>query len=59
MEDRPFVPVSTVVMEGVPRDLKVIFRHWRDEQPTVSSPPRRHPSLRIMPLRTALEIVSQ
>jgi hypothetical protein len=31
MEDRPFVPVSTVVFEGVPRDLKFVFRKWRDE----------------------------
>ena len=59
MEDRPFVPVSTVVMEGVPRDLKVIFRHWRDERPPATASPKRAPSLRIMPLRTALEVVSQ
>ncbi|KAK3942370.1 hypothetical protein QBC46DRAFT_352351 [Diplogelasinospora grovesii] len=36
MEDRPFVPVSTVVLEGVPKDLKAVFRKWRDEQsPTI------------------------
>lgn len=29
-EDRPFVPVSTVVLEGIPRDLKSVFRKWRD-----------------------------
>ncbi|TPX13798.1 uncharacterized protein E0L32_005742 [Thyridium curvatum] len=29
-EDRPFVPVSTVVLEGVPRDLKSVFRKWTD-----------------------------
>lgn len=31
MEDRPFVPVSTVVLEGIPRDLRSCFRKWRDE----------------------------
>ena len=30
MEDRPLVPVSTVVLEGVPRDLRAVFRKWRD-----------------------------
>lgn len=30
MEDRPFVPVSTVVLEGVPRDLRGVFRKWVD-----------------------------
>ena len=36
MEDRPFVPVSTVVLEGIPRDLKSVFRKWRDgASPTV------------------------
>lgn len=31
MEDRPFVPVSTVVLEGIPRDLRSCFRKWRDD----------------------------
>lgn len=31
MEDRPFVPISTVVLEGVPRDMKPCFRKWTDE----------------------------
>jgi len=36
MEDRPFVPISTVVLEGLPRDLKSVFRKWRDaKSPTV------------------------
>lgn len=40
MEDRPFVPVSTVVLEGVPRDLKHVFRKWQDSlSPTVMHPP--------------------
>lgn len=36
MEDRPFVPISTVVLEGIPRDLKSVFRKWRDgNSPTI------------------------
>jgi len=30
LEDRPFVPVSTVVVEGAPRDMKACFRRWVD-----------------------------
>lgn len=28
LEDRPFVPVGTVVLDGAPRDMKAIFRKW-------------------------------
>lgn len=36
MEDRPFVPISTVVLEGIPRDLKGCFRKWIDSRsPTI------------------------
>ncbi|KAK1779265.1 hypothetical protein QBC45DRAFT_326581 [Copromyces sp. CBS 386.78] len=36
MEDRPFVPISTVVLEGIPRDLKSVFRKWSDSlSPTI------------------------
>lgn len=70
MEDRPFVPISTVVLEGIPRDLKSVFRKWRDtESPTkmnaggtasngstpLGSPGlQRGRSLRIVPLNQAL-----
>lgn len=29
-EDRPFIPVSTVVLEGVPKDMRAVFRRWDD-----------------------------
>lgn len=32
IEDRPFVPVSTVVLEGAPRDMKFCFRRWDAEK---------------------------
>ncbi|KAH0490634.1 hypothetical protein TgHK011_002094 [Trichoderma gracile] len=61
MEDRPFIPISTVVLEGVPRDLKRVFRKWTDERcPTLLQNPstepglRRGRSLRVVPLTQAI-----
>ncbi|KAH7044632.1 hypothetical protein B0J12DRAFT_577591, partial [Macrophomina phaseolina] len=58
LQDRPFVPVSTVVLEGVPRDMKAVFRGWQDQmQPTaalMSGKPRRGKSLRIVGLQAAI-----
>jgi hypothetical protein len=62
MEDRPFVPVSTVVLEGVPRDLKACFRKWKEGQgPTMGGRLaggqglQRGKSLRVVPLNAALD----
>lgn len=38
MEDRPFVPVSTVVVEGMPRDARVVVRKWSDKVLTTKNP---------------------
>lgn len=71
MEDRPFVPVSTVVLEGVPRDMKGVFRKWRDVQSPLIMKPRTLPqqggsmggslkrgkSLRVVRLNDALDAV--
>ena len=70
MEDRPFVPISTVVLEGIPRDLKSVFRKWHDgASPTVmpagsgsgsgSGELRRGRSLRIVPLTHALQALNE
>jgi hypothetical protein len=63
MEDRPFVPISTVVLEGIPRDLKRVFRKWLDEaSPTAMNPAaglKRGRSLRIVPLTHALQALSE
>ncbi|KAF7553621.1 hypothetical protein G7Z17_g3487 [Cylindrodendrum hubeiense] len=68
MEDRPFVPISTVVLEGVPRDLKRVFRSWRDEfSPTATNTvgvsavgaPKRGRSLRVVSLTQALQALSE
>ncbi|CAN8097376.1 unnamed protein product [Discula destructiva] len=70
MEDRPFVPVSTVVLEGIPRDLRSCFRKWRDElsptrmvTPSSSAPQQRSPlkrarSLKVIQLGQALQALS-
>ncbi|QSZ34879.1 hypothetical protein DSL72_007740 [Monilinia vaccinii-corymbosi] len=66
MEDRPFVPVSTVVIEGIPKDLKSVFRKWDDGRaPTIVQKRESHGgtglkrarSLRVVPLTAALEAV--
>lgn len=56
VEDRPFVPVSSVVLEGVPRDLKRVFRKWDEaHSPTVTKQAlKRGRSLRVVPLTQAL-----
>jgi hypothetical protein len=58
-EDRPFVPVTTVVLEGVPRDMKAVFRHWDDSVVPAAALMRgklgRGKSLRIVGLEKALE----
>jgi hypothetical protein len=67
MEDRPFVPISTVVLEGIPRDLKSVFRKWHDgSSPTVMNPNypaspnlKRGRSLRIVPLNQALQALTE
>lgn len=61
MEDRPFVPVSTVVLEGIPRDLKRVFRTWRDERSPTAAPQqlKRGRSLRVVPLTQALQAMSE
>ncbi len=67
MEDRPFVPISTVVLEGIPRDLKSVFRKWRDaDSPTrmnsnnpTSPNLKRGRSLRIVPLTQALQALTE
>jgi hypothetical protein len=63
MEDRPFVPVSTIVLEGIPRDLKRVFRKWEDSRsPTVTNTYaglKRGRSLRVVPLTQALQALNE
>lgn len=64
MEDRPYVPVTTVVLEGIPKDMKSVFRKWNEElTPTIIRPSSpglsRGRSLRVLPLNAALEATSR
>ncbi|KND87990.1 Villidin [Tolypocladium ophioglossoides CBS 100239] len=73
IEDRPFVPVSTVVLEGIPRDLKRVFRKWDEARsPTVTNPQqqqqqgvagaqglKRARSLRVLTLTQALQALTE
>ncbi|GAB0137194.1 hypothetical protein EsDP_00005471 [Epichloe bromicola] len=66
MEDRPFVPISTVVLEGIPRDMKRVFRKWDDEKsPTVTNTAgsgsglKRGRSLRVVTLTQALQALTE
>ncbi|KAF2864982.1 hypothetical protein BDV95DRAFT_269150 [Massariosphaeria phaeospora] len=58
-EDRPFMPVATVVLEGVPRDLKAVFRCWDDAMVPAANLMQgklgRGKSLRIVGLGKAME----
>jgi hypothetical protein len=60
MEDRPFVPVTTIVLGGVPKDMRAVFRKWKDalsptEMNAMGTPLQRGRSLRVVPLTAALE----
>ncbi|KAE8448181.1 hypothetical protein EG329_009785 [Mollisiaceae sp. DMI_Dod_QoI] len=61
LEDRPYIPVTTVVLEGVPKDMRSVFRKWvQGSAPTLHKPPpagnlQRWRSLRVLPLTAALE----
>ena len=73
VEDRPFIPVSTVVLDGAPRDLKAVFRRWTDETNPASStgtmlptgklmsgkPLKRGGSMRVVGLAAALAAVQR
>lgn len=61
MEDRPMVPVTTVVLEGVPKDMRSVFRKWvpglspTTHQTVPSGNLRRGRSLRVLQLNAALD----
>jgi len=58
LEDRPFVPVSTVILGGAPREFKALFRRWQDSKMMTDWKPERRPSLRLMVgLTQAMELM--
>ena len=59
LEDRPFVPVGNVLMPGFfPRDLKAVFRGWRDEV-TESFKEGRKEGKKVLGLGAAIAAVRQ
>ncbi|KAF1954741.1 hypothetical protein CC80DRAFT_506002 [Byssothecium circinans] len=62
-EDRPFMPISTIVLEGTPRDMKAVFRFWDDAMIPAAGLMRgklgRGKSLRIVGLEKAIEATRQ
>jgi hypothetical protein len=72
-DDRPFVPVTTVVLDGAPRDLRAAFRRWtvtsgsstggedigKGNVGAASSGLSRKGSLRVVALATALAAVQR
>jgi hypothetical protein len=59
-EDRPFVPYTTIVLEGVPRDMKAAFRSWDEgvipAAGLINGRLGRGKSLRILSLDKAIAI---
>ncbi|KAH0562743.1 hypothetical protein GP486_002606 [Trichoglossum hirsutum] len=55
MEDRPFIPISTVILQGVPRDFKAVFRKWDDAKTMTTWEPKKSSSLKLIPLSAAIE----
>lgn len=62
-QDRPFIPVGTVVMQGAPRDLKACFRGWDEERGlfagSANTQTSTGKSLRIVPLSAAVVAVTK
>jgi hypothetical protein len=68
VEDRPFVPVTTVVLEGAPRDMKAVFRRWTEvgnvgklptERLMAGKALKRGGSIRVVGLAAALAAVQR
>lgn len=38
VEDRPFMPVSSVILGGAPKEFKALFRTWDQTHPAVLDP---------------------
>jgi hypothetical protein len=57
LQDRPFVPVSTVVLEGAPRDMRAVFRRW-EERPGMERAGKKA-SLKVVGLAAALAAIQR
>ena len=57
VEGRPFIPVSSVILGGVPKEFKALFRSWDNEKIPTQWQPSRKPSLRLIGLPQAMEVM--
>ncbi|KAI9850823.1 MAG: hypothetical protein M1838_004976 [Thelocarpon superellum] len=55
LEDRPFVPVSMVVLRGVPVNLQAVFRKWEDAKLVTTRPSTGQPPVTMITLSAAIE----
>ncbi|KAF8245365.1 hypothetical protein K440DRAFT_646308 [Wilcoxina mikolae CBS 423.85] len=58
VEDRPFIPVSSVILGGAPREFKALFRTWDNAKIPTQWQPSRKPSLRLIGLPQAMEAMN-
>ncbi|KAI5784834.1 hypothetical protein FPQ18DRAFT_394942 [Pyronema domesticum] len=56
-ENRPSIPLISVVIGGAPREFKILFRHWDDNKTPTAWTPARKPSLRVLELEQAKQAV--
>ncbi|EWC47120.1 hypothetical protein DRE_03489 [Drechslerella stenobrocha 248] len=57
-EDRPFVPSSSVVLGGAPKELKAVFRRWEDSKTPTAWNSSRKPSVKLtMPVQEAIHMM--
>ncbi|KAL1598775.1 hypothetical protein SLS60_007917 [Paraconiothyrium brasiliense] len=62
-EDRPIKPPTTILLEGVPRDMRAVFRHWDESilpaAGLMNGKLGRGKSLRIVSMEKAIEATRQ
>lgn len=59
VDDRPFIPVSSVILGGAPREFRALFRTWEDSKSPTNTKPTgmRKSSLRLIGLDEAMKII--
>ena len=55
LEDRPVIPNSVVVLQGMPQDLKAVFRKWEDRKMVTARDGRQWSAVQTIPLNVAIE----
>ena len=58
MYNRPFVPPTFVLLGGVSREFKAVFRGWQPNHIPTTWAPSRKPSLRVVGLNDAMKAMN-